>query len=163
LGYRLLHDWVFIPVVLAAHSLCHETYRPPEPYQDRLYVHIKDAEGDRAEKRRASTVPFSDIRSLLQTLRHDHALGLLPDAKLNGVAVRVIQATPQNSAPNTGATLLYVDVEHGIVHKLEMLDERRKSVMTIALSNVHVGKERSEKRFQPDIPQGVPIEDFTQD
>jgi outer membrane lipoprotein-sorting protein len=98
-------------------------------------------------------------------MRKDYNLKLLPDEKIEGQGVYVIEATPKKAKPDTTeVNKYYYSKDTGILVKsvMESKGEQSKSSITSSLSDIKPNADIKPERFVFKAPEGVMVMDMTQ-
>ncbi len=98
--------------------------------------------------------------SFMQNLKKDHDVKLLPDEKLDGKSVWVIEATPKKPGM-IGKFMYYFDQECGIALKTVGKSPEGKDFTVTTLSDVKLNADLSAERFVFKAPEGVTVQDMT--
>jgi outer membrane lipoprotein-sorting protein len=98
-----------------------------------------------------------------EPLRKTNDLELLPDEKIDGVEVYVVQATPKKSAKDAapGKTVQYYRKDCGFPAKVVMFDAAGKPMTATTYSGVKLDATISPDRFVFKAPAGVEVVDMT--
>ena len=106
----------------------------------------------------------SEPKALLAELRKQNDLKLLPEDKVDGQKVFVIEATPKEKKASPGAPakmVLSFDQEHGVMVKSTALSEDGKPVNTMTYSDLKYDVKIDADRFKFKAPEGVQVIDST--
>lgn len=108
--------------------------------------------------------PF-DVKAMFEMLRREFNLRLLPEEKIDGKAVWVIEATPKKANSeemgDIGKSLSYYRKDTGIVTKGVTFDRSGKPVSTTTFTDVRTNAEFPPERFVFKAPPGVEVMDMT--
>ena len=101
--------------------------------------------------------------SMFEALRAENNLKVLPDEKVDGKDVAVIEATPRQQNPNMriAKSVLYFDKNIGAMVRMESFDPAGEKVQTVTFSDVKVNPELAADRFEFEVPEGVQVIDQT--
>jgi len=94
-------------------------------------------------------------------LRKHFTLKLLPDEKVAGKDVYVIEAKSKNENPLSSKAIHYFDKKTGIGLKMVSYDKKGKAVMTSVTTDVKLNADIKDDRFVFKAPEGVQVTDMT--
>ena len=102
-------------------------------------------------------------KQMFQTLREMYELKLLPDEKIDGRSVYVLEGVPKQPMPQMPIknVLMYFDKEYGAMVKMVSNNAGGQAVQTMAFTNIKLNPKLDPKRFVFEIPEGVPVMDRT--
>jgi hypothetical protein len=126
-----------------------------------LYVTSSMNQGGKPDKQepaleRGTTPPGGG--PLLDIMKRDLNLTLLPDAELDGTPVYVIEGTPKDPAskPGVAKMVFYFDKATGLQRKVEIYESKNVIAATLTYSDVQVNPEISEDVFKSPSSGSVP-------
>ena len=99
-----------------------------------------------------------------EQMHKDYNLKLLPDEKIDGKEVYVIEATPKKAKPDTTeVSKFFYAQETGVLVKsvMESKGEQSKSTITSLMSDVKPNADIKPERFVFKAPEGVMVMDMT--
>jgi outer membrane lipoprotein-sorting protein len=99
-----------------------------------------------------------------EQMHKDYNLKLLPDEKIDGKEVYVIEATPKKAKPDTTeVSKFYYGKETGVLVKsvMESKGEQSKSTITSLMSDIKPNADIKPERFVFKAPEGVMVMDMT--
>ena len=101
-------------------------------------------------------------RRFFQLLRKNNALRVLPDDKLEGQDVYVIEARPKSPTPQTADTIkFFLSKETGMMLKSVGTDANGNVVITNSYSDIKLNGPATAERFKFEPPPGVDMIDAT--
>ena len=101
--------------------------------------------------------------SMFEALRAENSLKVLPDEKVDGKDVAVIEATPrqQNPGVRIAKSVLYFDKDLGAMVRMESFDPSGQKVQTVTFNDVKLNPDLAADRFEFEVPEGVQVIDQT--
>ncbi len=97
-----------------------------------------------------------------QPMKEQYDLKVLPDEKLDGQDVFVVEATPkQKEAEGPSRMVFYVRKDLGVAVKTVVYGADKEPMSTTTVSDIKTGVELSPERFKFEVPEGAQVMDMT--
>jgi outer membrane lipoprotein-sorting protein len=101
-------------------------------------------------------------KEMFENLRQQNELKLLPDEKVDGKDVYVIEATAKTPTPTGPTTMnVYFHKDTGMMVKMVGIDKSGKAMLTMTYSDMKINPKISPDRFVFKAPEGVTVMDMT--
>ena len=102
-------------------------------------------------------------KQMFQTMREMYELKLLPDEKIDGRSVYVLEGIPKQPMPQMPIknVLTYLDKEYGTMVKMVSNNADGQAVQTMTFTDIKLNPKLDPKRFVFEVPEGVPVMDQT--
>lgn len=129
---------------------------------DFLYV-MSDQMGQKmVVKQKYDPSVTGEAKTMFETLRREHALKLLPDEKVDGAEVYVIEATAKSADMQPiNKTVLYFRKDNGLPVKTVGMDKKNQPVSSSATTDIKLNADIKPERFEFKAPEGVQVIDMS--
>lgn len=129
---------------------------------DFLYTLSEQMGQKMATKQKPDTAMAGDPKKLFEKIRADNEVKVLPEEKLDGASVIVLEVIPKNTADGPVAkSMMYFAKDTGINVKVVGKDKDGKEVFTNTSTDIKLNTEIAKDRFVFKAPEGVQVMDMT--
>ncbi|HRI87012.1 MAG TPA: hypothetical protein PK869_02040 [Candidatus Hydrogenedentes bacterium] len=106
-------------------------------------------------------------KSMIESLRRQGELKLLPDASVDGKPTYVIEVTPnpetKSAAPSPISIMrTYISKELGLQVKMEVIDEKGAPMSTTVYKDIKINVPLTPAEFAYVVPEGVKVQDMSE-
>ena len=114
-----------------------------------------------ARRMKAEDIHSSNAAVMMRGLRKENTLKLLPDEKIDGRPVWVVESKPKDPNAGESRAVMFIAKELGLAVKVVRIGSDGKPDSTITFSDIKLGEDIKPHRFVLRIPPGVQVIDTT--